>query len=286
MRGALRGFFLLAAASLIYKSQPLVERTAGAILGKGIPAALGYADKITSGLTLLAAFGFSVAALPALSRALASGAGDEAVTRLRVALTATIVTTTAVVAFGIISHADLVRLFYERGAFGSGAASTTSELILFALPTVAFGALAGPIVATAYAAGRIRRVATVGLAGFATGAGATALLAFVLGSRGIVLGTACGACFTFIVFSTRMSDVLPLWSWREFLRASGARLAAVLLLVAVAAFGCERVLSFGTPTVGATAFLLAVRFVVLMGVAGGALFVVRPRHSRIAAVKV
>jgi putative peptidoglycan lipid II flippase len=232
---ARQSFVVLAAASIVYKAQPLVERSVGAALGNGVPAALGYADKIASGLGQLAIFGFALASLPAMARHLNERDFEAASSRLVDALSATAASTIAVLAFGWTSANQLVRLFYERGAFGPHAATMTSTLVACSLPTIAFGAAAGPLVSLHYAAGRARWVTKVGIAGFATGTAATIVLASLIGYPGIVIGTGVGATTTFAVFVHRVPDVLPDWSWRRWVHAVGPRLMSVAIATVTAA---------------------------------------------------
>ena len=80
-----------------------MERVVGAGVGEGVPAALGYADKIVQGLTQLAVFGFALASLPSFAREMAAGDHFGASTRLRATFTATLTATIAVLAFGLTS---------------------------------------------------------------------------------------------------------------------------------------------------------------------------------------
>jgi len=286
VRRSVLGFAVLAGASTVYKSQPIVERLTGVGLGAGVPAALGYAEKFTSGLTLLAAFGFTLATLPAISTSLAVGAHGDAVARLRSALTATATTTATTVAFALISASDLVRILYERGAFGRTAATMTTSLVLWSLPTVVFGALAGPMAAAAYADRRIRRVAATGLAGFVVGTAATVAFSILIGYRGIVVGTAVGSGVTFFAFASRLAEVLPGWSWRSFFVETGARIGLVILSVVVTAGVCSIAVHVAPHTTVEELGLTALRFALLLTVGTVALvFLRRPRGRSTAVVE-
>lgn len=260
---AVRAFLALAAAACIYKSQPLVERVAGSFVGDGVPAALGYADKITGALVLVAAFGFSAAALPGMARAVASGTRDDASARLAATLSATAVTTAAVIAFAVVSADDVVELLYRRGAFGSSAAATTASLILFALPTVAFGAFAGPFASMAYAAGAVNSVLRIGLFGFLFGLIGTVSLAAALGARGIVLGTGCGAVASFIAYAVRVSSFLPGWDWGRYIRRNGMRLTATAGAAGVAAAVARPLTGGGGSAPAVLASMLVGRFAII-----------------------
>ena len=236
-RAATRGVFLLLGAAAVYKSQPLVERAAGTVVGSGVPAALGYADKIVQGFTLLAVFGFALASLPALSQDMAAGDHARATDKLRATFTATFTATLAVLAFAITSSGDIVRVLYEHGSFSAASGSLTQTLITFALPCVFFGALSSPLVAVVYANKRVGEVVRIGIQAFALGTTTTLVLAYAVGARGIVVGTGVGFAYSFARFAGRMRASLPDWSWRTYVAdyypRALATLGAVLVSMAV-----------------------------------------------------
>jgi putative peptidoglycan lipid II flippase len=272
-------FLLLAGASAIYKSQPLVERLVGEALGSGVPAALGYAEKITTGLTQLAVFGFSIALLPSLSRDLYDQQSRRAISRLQFALAATFASAAAVVAFGLVSSGDLVRVFYERGAFGTRSSSITNLLVLGALPSVAFGALAGPLVSLWYAAGRIRAVAGIGLCGFGAGTGATIILPLLLGYQGIVLGTAVGYTLTFAIFAKRARTVLTDWSWSRFFARFGFAMGVTGVAVTAMSIASRALLTATSASAVLDLTCLAARFTAVLLVSFGTLALVTKRRT-------
>jgi putative peptidoglycan lipid II flippase len=278
-RRATRMFLLLAGASAVYKSQPLVERLVGEALGAGIPAALGYAEKITVGLTQLAVFGFSLAALPLLSQSLHERRPREAISRLQFALAATFASVCAVVAFGLVSSDDLVRVFYERGAFGRHSAAMTNVLVLCALPSVACGALAGPLVSLWYADGRVRQVAGIGLCGFLAGTGATVVLVLILGYRGIVLGTGVGYLLTFAIFATRAKTVLTEWSWRAVFARFGPAMAVTASTVMGVSIISRLLIGGSSASLSLSLTYLTVRLAILLLASFGTLVLLTRRHS-------
>lgn len=233
-RAATKGVLLLLAASAIYKSQPLIERAVGTAVGAGVPAALGYQDKITAGLTQLAVFGFAFAAMPSISRDFAESDLAMAAHRLTTTLIATLTAAMVVLAFAVTSAGQIVSVLYERGSFTSEAAELTETLVMFSLPSVFFGALAGPLVSVAYANKRVREVVTIGIAGFVVGTGLTVCLGLTVGPEGIVAGTATGFAFTFCLFSLRVRESLPLWSWASVLRRHGTLMVVVAVVIVLA----------------------------------------------------
>jgi peptidoglycan biosynthesis protein MviN/MurJ (putative lipid II flippase) len=186
----------------------------------------------------------------------------------------------AVVVFGLLSSDELVRVFYERGSFGTHAAATTHVLVLCALPSVAFGALAGPLVSLWYADNRVRRVVRIGLFGFVAGTGATVALVILLGYEGIPLGTGVGYLLTFALFAVRTSTVLLEWSWRQALTRYGPAMLATAAAVTSVGFVGRSLLVTTSATIGMSLVSLASQLTLLLLVAFGTLTLVARQQSR------
>jgi len=210
---ATKGVLILFLASLLYKSQPLTERTVGAVLGDGVPATLGYVDKVTQGFTQMAVFGFAVASLPLLSRHMTLGDGHRASLSLGKSVAGTAVVTVLICAITIATAGGVITLLYGRGEFDQSDVLVATQLLRISVLSIFFGALAAPLVASLYASNQITAVVWIGLQGFLISLGSTLLLAWVFGTDGIVLGTACGFAFTFFRFAYRVQSHLDFWSW-------------------------------------------------------------------------
>lgn len=277
-RAAITGVLVLIGASLIYKSQPLVERAVGASLGTGIPAALGYTDKITMALSQLATYGFAMAALPSLSRDLAASNHAGASARLRATLVGTAVSTAIVVAFALSSSHDIVNVLYAHGNFSDASADLTHSLVLLSLPSVVFGALAGPLVAATYANKRVKDVARIGIIGFVAGTTSTIALAVAIGAEGIVLGTAVGFATTLALFMLTVPQSLPEWSWRDLGRTHAPEVLASAIAIGLAWLVCTQISTpDGTvPTLG----VLGVRLLLVAAAGFGTLLLVRRTFDR------
>lgn len=274
-RAATTGVLLLLGASAIYKSQPLIERAVGTVVGSGVPAALGYQDKITAGLTQLAVFGFAFAAMPSISRDFAASDLDRATKRLVATIVATFTASAVVLAFAITSAGEIVRVLYERGSFSSASTELTQTLVLFSLPSVFFGAMAGPLVSVAYANKRVREVVRIGIAGFVVGTSMTIVLGLTVGPEGIVAGTAVGFAVTFVLFATRVKVSLPLWSWPALVRDQGRDVAVVAAAVSVAALMCSFIPLSREDSTILSLLILGARLVVIASAGFGALLGVR-----------
>lgn len=210
---ATRGVLILFLASLFYKAQPLIERSVGAVLGNGIPATLGYVDKVTQGFTQCAVFGFAIASLPLLSRHMASGDDHRAGLGLGKSVAGTAAVTVLVCSIALATAGRVVELLYGRGAFDPGDVQLATDLLRISVLSVFFGALAAPLVASFYAGNRITTVIWVGLQGFLVSIIGTSVLAWLIGAQGIVLGTACGFAYTFLCFAFLAQTTLDFWTW-------------------------------------------------------------------------
>ena len=207
----------MAVTSIFYKSQPVIERLLGSTVSEGLPAALSYAGRFGQGLTLVASFAVSLVAMPQLADAVAARDWSFTQRIISISLTFTLVTTLCVVGFCVACYQRLPEVVLQRGDFTQDDARVTGDLLLAFVPGIAAGTLAGPLVNAYYALRRQHFVAYVGIAGTALGGLASALLAGIYGGPGITLGTSLGFIITLMVFATRLSSVIPSWSWRAYL---------------------------------------------------------------------
>lgn len=241
LRQAKTGVLFLFAASLFYKAQPLIERFVGSMLGEGIPALLGYVDKVAQGYSQCAVFGFAVASLPLLSKHMAGGDDRGASKSLGQSLAGTAMVTALVVPVAVATALQVIQVLYGRGKFGQDDVELATHLLQFSSISVAFGALAAPLVASLYASGKVRSVVSIGIQGFAVSVVGTSLLAWLLGPNGVVLGSASGFGYTFIRFALMLEHEFGFWSWNEWWNrhgllvtgcATGAVLAGLVALLA------------------------------------------------------
>lgn len=244
---ATRGVLILFLASLFYKAQPLTERAVGAVLGNGVPATLGYVDKVTQGFTQFAVFGFAVASLPLLSRHMALGDGRRAGLGLGKSVAGTAVVTVLTCAIAIATAGEVISLLYGRGEFDPHDVQVATDLLRFSVLSVFFGALAAPLVASLYASNQITAVVWIGVQGFLVTLASTLLLAWVIGTEGIVLGTACGFAFTFFRFAHRVQTHHDFWSWRVWWHRFG-RYAAGATTGAIAGTSAALIVSWPAPS--------------------------------------
>jgi putative peptidoglycan lipid II flippase len=183
------GFGIVCAGQALMSLISVVDPIVAAGLGPGTVSTLSYASRI---LALLAAIGTTVVAralLPVLSRAVANGR-DPAVDRLAWRWASAVFAGGAVLAaLGAAFAPPMVRLLFERGAFGPAETEAVTELLRWALPQLPFY-FAG-VALVQWLSSRQRYVAIAGVAALclAVKLAANALLVPAFGARGLMAAT-------------------------------------------------------------------------------------------------
>lgn len=184
-----RGFGIVCAGQALMSLISVIDPFVASAIGPGSVASLSYASRI---LALFAAIGTTVvgrALLPVLSSAVASGR-DTAAARLACRWAALVfVGGVVLAALGMALAPTLVRLLFERGAFGPDDTTTVAELMRWGMPQLPFY-FAG-VVLVQWLSSRQRYVAIASVAALCLGAklAANALLVPVLGVRGLMAAT-------------------------------------------------------------------------------------------------
>jgi putative peptidoglycan lipid II flippase len=205
----------LLGAAVIYKSQPIIERTLAATLIGG-PAAFAYADKLSQAVLLGSTLGLSLISLPSISRYTAQGdlAGAWKVSQ-RVSL-AIAAFSAPLVAGGVLLGDEVVMLVYSGGNFESSDVQVVTAVLTVALLGVFFSAISGPIVNLLYGVGRYRFVATMSVVTTASGAALSLGLREPFGLAGIAGGSLAAFFVNYVVFlrAARSATGTP-WGWRN-----------------------------------------------------------------------
>ncbi len=263
--GMLKALGVLVTASLIYKGQPLIERTIASTLQPGSAAVMSYSLKIAAGLALLSV-GVSQVAMPSFAHSLAQDDDGQAARTLQLVLTIVTATTAAVVAYVLLASADIVRVLFGRGSLGIHAEREIAAVVRSYLIFVLTNAIAGPIVNVHYALNRQRWVAVIGLVGMICATVLSVGLAQVFGVVGVAVGTGVGSLIPLAVFSVHLRPRLPAWSWRLWFRDNGRMFGTLLSGLALAGAGSLS-LHLGLPPRGDYG-----RLMVVLGVKAGFLF--------------
>lgn len=198
-RAVLSSLAFLLGSALVYKSQPVIERTLAAYI-EGGPAALNYASKITQALLMASSLGIALVSLPALSRHVSDDdypRAQRTATRLSLAIAAI---SAPLVTTAILAPDAIVAILYERGAFGSEDVALVALVLAVSAGGVYFSATTGPVVNLLYAAHRYRLVATVSVVTTVGGGVLSWALREPWGLAGVVAGSAAVFVVNFVVY--------------------------------------------------------------------------------------
>ncbi|MDI9926232.1 lipid II flippase MurJ [Rhodococcus sp. IEGM 1341] len=195
-----RNIAILFSSAILYKSQPLVERSLSSIFDGG-PSIIAYGEKITQAALLASTLGLALISLPQISKAVAAGKIEEGR-----ALSASVATYVAGFAapftvVGFLHSREIVRILYLRGAFDPADVESVSALIRVAMVGVAFSAVAGPLVNFQYATGHYGRAAATSIGTTSLGIAASVLFRPTYGLPGVVAGGVLTLLLTYAIFS-------------------------------------------------------------------------------------
>ncbi|MGH2352433.1 MAG: murein biosynthesis integral membrane protein MurJ, partial [Chloroflexota bacterium] len=249
---------LLVSAAVVALDTRLASQT-----GRGSLAAMAYATHLVQFPLGLVATALSFASLPVLSRYGREGAKDAGFQRtLAMGMKAAVLLMVPAMVALIMLRIPVVRLLYQRGAFGAEGVDLTSLALLYYAPQLPFVAVDQLLIAAFYALQNTRLPVLVGVAG--AGLYTAVALGTVqrMGMAGLVLANT--------VQNSAHAVILLVFLWRAVgglspLRLGGATLrigAAGLLMAAV--LGLIQILA----PVPAGAFGLLVYLLVAGGLAG------------------
>lgn len=153
--------------TLVSRFQPVLERILSYRLPTGTTAALGFGQKIATGLVLFATFGFAIASVGSLARHTGAKKSSEAADLLARTTLATLVSASAVTALALPAAYPAVVILFERGTFTPDDSRFVANVILILIPWVWAGSLTGVFTAYLYVAGRYRQVLLASLANLA-----------------------------------------------------------------------------------------------------------------------
>ncbi len=256
--------------TLVSRFQPLLERILSYQLPTGTTAALGYGQKIATGLVLFATFGLATASIGSLARHHGANSSREAADLLARMTLATLVAGSAVCALALPAAYPAVVMLFERGTFTPDDSRFVTNVVILQLPWVWAGALTGVFTAYLYVVQKYRQVLLASLANLAV----TLIFGFglseVLPKYAIAIASSAG-CVTALIGVVLIFRSTDLWDeYRRYLRERW-QLAASAVGVLTASgliFGLLRTV-FRTPNspeyAGATLVTLIVSAIILLG---------------------
>ncbi len=153
--------------TLVSRFQPVLERILSYQLPTGTTAALGYGQKVATGLVLFATFGFAIASIGSLSRHTEAKSSTAAADLLARMTLATLVSGTVVSALALPAAYPAVVLLFERGTFTPDDSQFVTNVVLILIPWVWAGALTGVFTAYLYVIQKYRQVLLASLANLA-----------------------------------------------------------------------------------------------------------------------
>jgi len=190
---------MMALGQLLVTAATPVDQGFAARVGEGAVATLGYATRIVTLLTGLATVVVGRAVLPVLSETVAND--DFRVGRRQALQWAGFMFCIGCVA-GVILWTlapELVRVLFERGAFGAAATAEVSAAVRFGAVQLPFY-FPGIVLVQWYAAtDRFRDILSITIAALALKVGLNAALAPTLGVRGIMLSSALMYAWTLLL---------------------------------------------------------------------------------------
>ncbi|MDQ3700376.1 MAG: murein biosynthesis integral membrane protein MurJ [Chloroflexota bacterium] len=227
---------LLVSAAVVALDTRLASQT-----GRGSLAAMGFATNLVQFPLGLVATALSFASLPVLARYGASGVRSAEFQRtlgrgIKAALLLIVPATVALVMLRV----PIVRLLYQRGAFGEDGVELTSLALLFYAPQLPFVAVDQLLIAAFYALQNTRLPVLVGVVGAGVYAAVALLTVESLGMAGLVLANT--------VQNSAHAVILLVALWRAMGSLRPLRLGGAALRVVTAGL-----LMAGTLAVGAAA---------------------------------
>jgi putative peptidoglycan lipid II flippase len=245
-----------------------VDRAMATQLGSGKAAALNYAYHLALVVGQLSGLAVSTAVFPRLAEQIAKGDTAGARADLSDALRFVWATGLPAACGLIVLRTPIVRVLFERGAFGQAATAAVSGPLRWYALAVLADALCQPLWRVVYAQRRSWTV--LGVNALQTGLRWAGNLAFapLLGYHGLALSAAIGlsvqAALLGWLVKRLLGTLLPRAWWRDAVRvllAAVAATAAVSLLLTVSAAGLGQVppaLKLATGGVaGGTVYLVA-----------------------------
>lgn len=233
---------IMFASALLYKSQPIVERTLSALF-EGGPSVISYAEKITQAALLASTLGLALISLPQISKFVSEGRLDEGRAVATRVVTYVAAFAAPITAVGVIHAEAIVRVIYLRGEFNETAVGSVSTVVRIALIGVAFSALSGPMVNYLYARGMYKNTASISVAATAVGIVVSLLCRSEFGLPGVV----AGGVFTLVLNFFAFFALIYHEDWRSGLLMQ-AQVVAIFSVTVIAATLTSRVILNGSGT--------------------------------------
>jgi putative peptidoglycan lipid II flippase len=255
VRRILRLYAPVAAGLLVSAAVVTLDTRLASLTGTGSIAAMRYATTLVQLPLGLVATALSFATLPVLSRYGAAGAREVGFQRtLGMGMKAALLLITPAMVALIALRLPVVRLLFQRGAFGEDGARVTSQALLFYAPQLPFVAVDQLLIAAFYALQNTKVPVLIGV----VGAGLYAAIALGtvgrMGMPGLVLAnTVQNSVHGVILFVLLWRATGSLAAQR--LGTGAARIAAAAVVMAVVLVGAQQLVPVPSGTLRLAGYL-------------------------------
>lgn len=194
-----RLFIGVTAYTLFSKLQPVLERAISLAATEGATAALGFGQKIASGLLLIGTFSLALTTTAALSRHVLGGHWELAGALLSKTTIASLAVTSAVVAVALPLVYPAVVVLFQRGEFSAADLSVVTDIVVLQLPWVLTAVLTGVFTACLYMLRWYGKVMIGSAAGLVGMAGVSIFLAGKIPMLAVAIGSSVGSTAALVV---------------------------------------------------------------------------------------
>lgn len=200
-----RLFAGVAAYTMFSKLQPVLERAISLSVAEGATSALGFGQKVASGLLLVGTFSLALTTTAALSRYVRAQEWERAGTLLSKTTVASFALTSAVVAVALPLAYPVVVILFQRGEFTRADSVVVTDIVIAQLPWVLAAVLTGVFTAFLYALGWYSKVLFGSAAGLIGMAASSLLLAGTLPMTAVAVGGSVGAISALLFIAVLVS---------------------------------------------------------------------------------
>jgi putative peptidoglycan lipid II flippase len=250
--------------SAVFSSNSLIDRFLASQLEVGAISALGYADRLRAGITVVLTQGISVVLFPLMAEHAARGDHDRLRTVAARGVRLTTILAIPFVVLLLILGEPIVAMLFERGQFDADATRATALALVAYLGAVFATCLGSVLTFAFYASQDTLSVALTAIVGFVINIAAAVWLTPLFGVAGPALAFSITALFNLLVLTLVLRRRLGGFELDQlgvvFLKSFGAAALAALIWVVA------RMFAVALPT-GSLQFTLLIGSATVLGLA-------------------
>lgn len=224
-------FMGVTAFTVVSKLQPVLERAISLSIAEGATSALGFGQKIATGLLMLGTFGLALTTNAALSRHVSAEHWQEAGDLLSKTAVASFALTSAVAAVALPLSFPSVVVLFQRGEFTHADSQVVADIVVAQIPWAITAALTGVFTFLLYALRWYARVLAVSAAGLAGTLGVSTALAGSVPMLAVAIGSSAGSTLALVatlVLVRRTPICKYFWAGVKNHRALGKKAAFLI----------------------------------------------------------